>query len=177
MTTAIKVQVETGTLAENNAAFVYFYTPHYKHYTDWNNDTEVRLFGLVDRWDGSFGFPGGKVDEKPCGVMETLKETALREAVEEVGADNLDEDKLNLVCSHQAKKGFNTHLFTYEVGVEELYQLQHNSLVTSHGRIEGSNCLLVRHANDKSVYNLMNNSALASTVKEEIDVLVEGGLM
>lgn len=160
-------ELAPGTLGTDNAAFVILRTPHTKHYTRLGyQHISIRLIGLVHRWDGTWGFPGGK--QEPG---ETLAETAVREMREEIGYV-CDPDTLTLVCSHVAKPGFHTHLYDLEVTVDDIYAIQEGSLTSTHGRVEGGNCLVVAHGNCHGLDNLINHSPLAKTVKEELQWLM-----
>jgi 8-oxo-dGTP pyrophosphatase MutT (NUDIX family) len=73
---------------------------------------------MVRNFSGRLGFPGGNVDEKNVDNIDVLKETALREAKEEIGFDVLKGQSVDLLCSHyvEGQKGASaTHLFTVEV--------------------------------------------------------------
>ncbi len=170
-------QVNTGTLNKKNSVFVAFYTEAYHHYQtndecrDWGEqcwNTKIALLGTMMRWDGSFGFVGGKVDEG-----ETLKQAAIREVFEEVGS-TIQAEQLTLLCSHEMIDGHfhqNTHVYLCKVTPKEMYTTQQNSVNSEHGKIESSGFNVV-HMVDEAFSNLPN-LVWAGTAKEELNILLQ----
>lgn len=71
------------------AAFILY------HGTYYDEDGDIPFVVMVNRWDGKFGFPGGKVDEG-----ETPRQAAVRESIEEIGFRPI-EDNLDFLCVHE----------------------------------------------------------------------------
>lgn len=169
-------QVKTGSMADRNAAFVCLHTDNYKHYAgapaEWGEkalNADVTLFAAVVRWTGAIGFPGGLVE-----AGETLLECAIRECREEVGFSPSAEN-LVPVCSHEINPGFRSHLFSYKVTPEELYDIQRNSVDAEHARLEGCG-VIVYHSTKASRKNILNTPG-AKSVREELEVLMEKGVI
>lgn len=170
------VQVETGVMATRNAAFVCFHTDNYKHYAgapaEWGEkalNADVTLFAAVVRWTGAIGFPGGLVEEG-----ETILECAIRECREEIGFSPSAENLIP-VCSHEINPGFRSHLFSYKVTPEELYDIQRNSVDAEHARLEGCG-VIVYHSTKASRKNILNTPG-AKSVREELEVLMDKGVI
>lgn len=175
------LKIENGTIGNKNSVFVAFYTKAYHHYQtneecrNWGEqcwNTKIALLGTVMRWDGSFGFVGGKVDHG-----ETLMEAAIRETLEEVGT-NVKEDQLTLMCTHEMIDGDfhqNTHVFLCELTPDEMYQIQLNSQNSEHGKIESSGFNVVHMVDD--AFTNLPNLPWAGTGKEELNIMIESGLI
>ena len=174
-------QIETGTLGAKNSAFVAFYTKGYHHYQtseecrNWGSDawnSKIALMGVVMRWDGSFGFVGGKVDQG-----ETLLDAVIRETMEEVGTA-ITEEQLTLMCTHEMEDGNshqNTHLYLCELTPEELYKVRTNADTSEHGRVEAS-AFNVVHMVEDSFTNL-RQVPWAGTGREELEILFNSNLI
>lgn len=131
--------------------------------------TPAVLFAAVMRWNGMIGFPGGMVEPR-----ETLHQCAARECMEEINY-RVDVEKLKLFCSHKVNNNFNTHLFLYKLTPEEIYELQAQSGKAEHARLEGSG-VIVYHSTKDSRANILMTPA-AKTVREELELLIEEGLI
>lgn len=179
-------RIENGQMAENNSAFIAFYTKPYHHYQtsdacrSWGEKawfSKIALLGVVKRWDFESGFVGGAVDKG-----ETLLEAAVRECREEVGGE-VSQEQLTLVCSHEMKNedtGWiqNTHFYVCEVTPEEIYDLQTRSMnkkLAPDARTENAGYTVV-HMVDEAFTNLLN-AQWAGTAKEELRILFESGLI
>jgi 8-oxo-dGTP pyrophosphatase MutT (NUDIX family) len=175
------LKIKKGLMGEKNSVFVAFYTEAYHHYQtneecrNWGDEcwnTKVSLLGLIMRWDGSFGFVGGKVDGG-----ENLIDAAIRETLEEVGT-TINESQLTLLCSHEMIDGNfkqNTHMFVCTVTPDEIYEIQKNSQTSDHGKIESSGFNVV-HMVKESFVNLPL-LAWAGTGKQELNILIEDELI
>ncbi len=133
---------------------------------------EVPVMLMQGRWSGDFGFPGGKVDPG-----ENLKEAMLREVKEETGYESLS-DGFELLCSHQFEtkpgKTMNTHLYIKHENIETLKQIASSTLQAEDFIQENLGNIIVPLADygQKGINKFLKNQ-LASTVKEEIEVLIE----
>ncbi len=174
-------RIENGLMASKNSVFVVFYTKPYAHYRtneecrSWGADcwnSNIALLGMLCRWDGSFGFAGGKVDGD-----ETLLQAAMRECSEELNYTP-DESKLQLVCSHNMVDGSfnqNTHFYACEVTPEEIYNIRNLSCDSIHGQVENAGFNVV-HMTSTAPKNLMAYP-FAGTAKEELVILLESGII
>lgn len=170
-------QIDTGAVADKNSVFIAFYTDPYHHYQtnedckSWGEHawfSKVSLLGIIMRWDASYGFVGGQVDEG-----ENLLEAAIRECKEEVGL-SVKAEQLTLFCSHEMPEQ-HTHLFICKVTPEEIYNIQKESVGSYHGRVESSGFNVV-HMVENSFENLLN-SVWAGTSKEEFELLVKSNII
>lgn len=153
--------VQFGTLAAKNASFVIFHCEKSKHYDGkFKQDPDVILFGLQLRWNGTFGFVGGMLEQG-----ETLEEAVIRESLEEVGVV-VDVSELIPLCSHAVNDEFNTHAFTCLVTKDELYKIQQAASGAQDFKAEtcGFN---VSHLTPRSKKNIMKYP-FAKTVKEQL---------
>lgn len=171
-------RVEDGLMADNNSAFVVFYTDPVKIYNGADGlpeslwDLEVPLMGAMLRWDGSLGFVGGEVDG-----LETLLDAAIRECYEEVGFEP-DRDRLKLVCSHgmvSQERKQNTHLFACKVSKVELYEIRVRSCNSRHSQTESAG-FNVLHMNAQTLENIPSMH-WAGTALNEVKVLLEQGII
>lgn len=179
--TMIINRVENGLVAEQNSVFIAYFTKPSHIYQknpdcrSWGDDAwfaKVALLGVMVRWDGSFGFVGGKVDPG-----ETLIEAAKRESMEEINHRPKDED-LKLVCSHSMVHGGfeqNTHLYACEVTPEKLYEIRRQSGESVHGQVESAGFVAV-HMVKNAPQNLQNN-VWAGTALAELNILLESGII
>ena len=174
-------RVENGLFAENNSVFVAYYTePTHIYQTNpecrfWGDSAwfaKVALLGVMVRWDGSFGFVGGKVD-----AGETLLEAAKRESMEEINYTPADGD-LKLVCSHSMVHGKfeqNTHLFACRVTPKQIYEIRRNSTTSVHAQVESAGFVvvhMVKDAPEKLKANVWAGTALA-----ELNILLDSGVV
>lgn len=174
-------RVENGLVAEQNSVFIAYFTKPSHIYQknpdcrSWGDDAwfaKVALLGIMVRWDGSFGFVGGKVDPG-----ETLIEAAKRESWEEINHRPKDEE-LKLVCSHSMVHGKfeqNTHLYACEVSPEELYEIRRQSGESVHGQVESAG-FVVAHMVKNAPKNLKNN-VWAGTALSELNILLDSGVI
>ncbi len=117
------IEIPRGRLQKRNGAFVAMYCREVRPYLNYDRPIECardQAFPYILmqlRWDGAFGFPGGKVDPG-----ETLIEACVREADEEINAQ-IPPSELELICSHMEEGGdFAAHLFAREVTVDGLHE-------------------------------------------------------
>lgn len=157
--------VEFGTLAAKNAAFVIFHCEKTKHYgAKFKQDPDVILLGLQLRWNGTFGFVGGMLEQD-----ETLEQAVIRESLEEVGVV-VELTELVPLCSHVVNDDFNTHAFTCLVTPDEMFEIQKRAPDAQDFKSEtcGFN---VSHLTPRSKKNIMKYP-FAKTVKEQLTVFM-----
>lgn len=174
-------RVENGLVAANNSVFVAYYTEPTHIYQanpecrSWGDDAwfaKVALLGVMVRWDGSFGFVGGKVDDG-----ESLIEAAKRESMEEINHIPKDSD-LKLVCSHSMVDGNfkqNTHVFACLVTPEEMYEIRRKSTTSFHAQVESAGFVVV-HMVKNAPTNLKANT-WAGTALAELNILLDSGVI
>lgn len=171
-------QIETGVLGKNNAVFVAFHTNPVAIYhgissipeSEWNR--KVALLGVVIRWDGSAGFPGGSVEPN-----ESLVNAAIRECREEVGYSPSPES-LELRCTHKLIRShggrihtdLNIHLYTCKVTPARMYDIREKSTTSEHGRAEAAG-FNVMHMHGTTVSNL-HHMRWAGSGAYELDILM-----
>lgn len=174
-------RIANGLLAANNSVFIAYYTqPSHIYQTNpdcrsWGDDAwfaKVALLGVMVRWDGSFGFVGGKVD-----LGESLIEAAKRESWEEINYKPEDGD-LNLVCSHSMINGKfeqNTHLYTCAVTPEALYDIRRKSGKSIHGQVECAGFVVVHMV--KTAPQNLQKTVWAGTGLAELNLLLASGII
>jgi len=174
-------RIENGLVGDKNSVFIAFYTKASHLYQSnpdcktWKNNAwfaKVSLLGIMIRWNGVMGFVGGQVDKG-----ESLMEAVLREAKEEIGYVP-DESRLTLVCTHAMENERfkqNTHLYSCEVSVDELYEIRKKSVDSIHGRVESAGYVVVHMTPDAPDKLLGNN--WAGTGKAELKILLDSGII
>jgi ADP-ribose pyrophosphatase YjhB (NUDIX family) len=174
-------QVNAGQLAEKNSAFVAFVVDPIHHYQtneecrSWGYKawfSKIALLGVMVRWDGSYGFVGGKVDDG-----ESLIEAAIRECMEEVGHQP-DASQLTLVCSHSMVDGAfeqNTHLYICKVSADELYDIRSKSVCSQHARVESAGFAAVHMTS--TAPETLKKACWAGTALSELNVLLDSGMI
>ena len=134
---------------EGNASFVAIYAKGFKPWannlelSEEQQNTEVPIVLMLNRWDGRVGFIGGNVDNE-----ESLIEAALRESKEEINLSNVNESDLEPIVTHNFKAGsktLSTHLFVKEVSLEEFSKIQNEIPNSKEFGVEvmGSNKVLI----------------------------------
>ena len=174
MAVSIHPKLETGLMADSNAAFIAFICNDVKQYVNtpesWGvRDKKVTLLGMTSRYDSTQGFIGGMVDPG-----ETILQAAVRECKEEAGYD-VDASRLHLVCTHKIRDNMNAHLYACSVSVEEMYEIQRLALSARDARIEAGG-FIVHHIHSDTFQNLIESS-LAKTVREELYTLDQLGYL
>ncbi len=156
------VEILLEELAEHNGAFVAIYTRTMQPYLNYDRpidcpkDQKFSHVLMQLRWDGVFGFPGGKVDPG-----ETLRQACVREAKEEIGVD-FKEEQLIPVCSHKQEGGsFAAHLYAVEVTPEEMQDAIKRSWTAQDADAEVCGVIAPR----VSLYGLNQGKGIISFVK------------
>ena len=96
----------------------------------------IPRLAVINRWDGMFGFPGGKVD-----IGETPRTAAVREVKEEIGLD-LSIDDLYHVSSFR-KNDFTSNFYACCIDWSLMKQVPQMALAGSHNEGELSGVLLL----------------------------------
>lgn len=112
-------------MAKDTAVFLALSTKHpvYANYTeapDSIREEDIPLVLMISRWDGYLGFPGGYCDDG-----ETLPETAIREAYEELGVVLTEDEKrkMKIVSQHEIKDG-NLFVVLYSLEIDFIRMMQ-----------------------------------------------------
>lgn len=132
-----------------------------------DKETIIPMVLMINRWDGYMGFPGGKVDPKDYIngelSLETLKTGLKRELVEEIAFFDVDESKLEILCSlYHTNDNVYIHNFTYEVEYEEFKNIIKNSNRSIHFITEINSCFPVH------LITYRGNKGLPITLKQEM---------
>lgn len=122
------IRIPTETELERNGSFVAVYCRNMQPYLNYDRpincprDQKFAHIMMQLRWDGVFGFPGGKVDPG-----ETLRQACVREAMEEINLA-INEADLIPVCSHKEEGGnFAAHLYALEVDASRMLPIIQDS--------------------------------------------------
>lgn len=133
----------------------------------------INVVVMQNRWDGRYGFAGGKVDGN-----ETLIEAARRELAEEINVTKEETAGFNFeeVCTHEfsigGEKTMNTHLYMVKVNLEDLKGIMARSFSSEHIISENCGNVFVHLENYKNKgFNQFIKNNFASSVKEELVIL------
>lgn len=103
----------------------------------------IPLLLMTSRWDGHIGFPGGYAEQG-----ETLRDTCIREAYEELGitlsADEIH--KLRAVSLHETADK-TIVLYTLHVGMDRALEMMHGARYAPHFLSETCGVMLQQVAN------------------------------
>lgn len=179
----------TGNGTELNCVFVSILAKNVQPYANYKEVKKLRDRELVVpmvlaqmRWDGSIGFPGGKVDEEDkingCLTRESLINALCREMNEEINMslDKINKDNFKELCTFRdTEEDVYIHNFIYEVTADDLIPITQNALKSPH--IISENCgnvflHLVNYSDTKGINNLLNHRYSGSG-KEELIELIE----
>ena len=159
---------------------------HGAHVLIWAR-TETRLFGkhpmralalMTLRFDGTFGFPGGYIDDG-----ETIEEGLSRELREEIGLDPAQlvitpEDQLcsHLVTNHHGHQGSNLclHFFVKEVTEEFYLSIEKNILGAAEYGLETlgiTRVPLYTLSNERGFPGFLKNSFVGNSKEQLIKAL------
>lgn len=167
-------KVETGLQEEGKlqCVFALIYCKDalpYKHYTEVTEDIKSvqTAFVLMQlRWNGQFGFAGGKVDPG-----EDLKQALIRELIEEINFETT-EDKLLPLATFSDNKS-DIHSFSIEVTYEELLKIKDDSALSKHNIAENLGSVFAPIINSQyHEYNNFLQNNFCATAKSELETLV-----
>ncbi|MBX9668059.1 MAG: NUDIX hydrolase [Candidatus Obscuribacterales bacterium] len=173
------VEIGKEEVLERNGAFVAIFCRTIKPYVDYNRPIDCakeQTFSHVLmqlRWDGAFGFPGGKVDPG-----ETLKQACVREADEEIGAQ-LTEEQLIHVCSHKEEGGnFAAHLYAVEVDEAGLQEAIRRSWTAKDAIAEACGVIAPRISMygvnaDKGISLFLSRAPMSFSARHEFILVLE----
>lgn len=158
--------------------------PYSKKLKETDATTEIPLVLMQHRWDQLIGFPGGKVDREDYinGELsiETLKNGLVRELKEEINLDNIDRNKLKLLCTHHDTfDNIYIHNFIYEVDLEEFYAIFKNTITSDGIGIENCGAIighLHHYKGDNGICNLLEQKFAATGKLELIRLLTYLGI-
>ncbi|MEO2202333.1 NUDIX domain-containing protein [Paenibacillus pabuli] len=161
------------------AAFAILYSTDFQPYlsntllSDEERQRRVPLVFFINRYDGTLGFPGGKVE-----AGETIEQAVLREVSEEINVD-LIATHLDALCSHRfttsSGKVMNTHAFAYELETSALKRIAAYIGSSDNYLNEVFGCVLAPiydFAPNRGFINFIG-SPMASSVKEELAVFIQ----
>jgi len=148
MNTPSIIEVPVEQESEKNGAFVAIVCRDVRPYLEYDRpldcpkDQSFPHILMQLRWDGVFGFPGGKVDPG-----ETLRQACVREAHEEIGL-TLKESDLIPVCSHRKEGGnFTAHLYAVDVDAAMLHLAKIQALTAKDADAEVCGVVTLRVSN------------------------------
>lgn len=116
---------------------------NYPEVADEHRNTVIPLLLMMSRWDGHIGFPGGYAEPN-----ETLRETCVREAYEELGITLTAEEihKLGAVSLHETDDK-TIVLFTLHVEMDRALEMMHGVRYAPHFLSETCGVMLQQVAN------------------------------
>lgn len=173
------IEVPTEQMAANNGAFVAIYCRDVRPYLNYDRpiacakDQKFPYVLMQLRWDGVFGFPGGKVDPG-----ETLRQACVREAREEIGVSIKEED-LVPVCSHMREGGnFAAHLYAVEVDVDGLHAAIKSSWTAQDADAEVCGVIAPRvslfgSASGKGIVRFIRQTPMSFSARLELVLVLE----
>lgn len=173
------VQVPTEEATEKNGAFVAIFCRNVQPYLNYDRPIDCakdKAFAYIMmqlRWDGIFGFAGGKVDPG-----ETLRQACVREAKEEINAV-IKEADLVPICSHRREGGnFTAHLYAVEVDADGLRQAVLDSLNAEDADAEACGVITIRvclHGDkaDKGLARFVRDTPMSFSARSELVLLIE----
>lgn len=144
-----------------------------------NKDKKVTLCLMQMRWDGSLGFPGGKIDnneiENNIVTEEILINGLIREMEEEIGLNRnkINPNNFKKLCTFTDDK-FYIHNYIYDVDFEEFEYIFKNSINSQN--IISENCgsvvlHLTDYSSDKGIPNLLQHRYSATAKLELLKLL------
>lgn len=154
----------------------------YKYYDIKYKDKKIPSILMQMRWDGSIGFPGGKVEVSDYGYKLTeddLKNALCRELKEEINLLNIDTSKLKHSSTFESDIQY-IHNFKYEVNAEELINIYNNSSKAKHFFSENCGCILfqcAKYTEEKGYNNFVSNKFCASSLLELNHLIENEGLL
>lgn len=128
-----------------NAAFVMFHTDN--------------LILMNARWNGTWGFPGGMVEEG-----ESLLQAAVRECEEEIGA-KVGLADVEYKCNHLVREGLTSHAFSCKVSYDKLMEITKTAMIGEATHAEELNGVGLFDIDRHNFYKM----PLAPTVIEELE--------
>ena len=160
-------------------------TPYYKKVD--KKDIRMSIAFMQMRWDGSIGFPGGKVSKEEIiennGIVDVnlLKNTLIRELKEEINIeDNFIKKNYLKHLTTFIDGNYVIHNFSYEITYEEMIKLyQRASLCTAIGGENSGNILvhIYEYNKYKGLKNFFKNKFCASTKFELLELINNENLL
>lgn len=191
MTEKVKTGL-TGNGDELNCVFVSILAKNVQPYINYREpknlrrkDLKVPIVLAQMRWDGSIGFPGGKVDDtdKINGVVtrDSLINALCREINEEINIplDKIDKNNFQELCTFKDTKedtgeSIYIHNFIYKVEEKDLIPILKNALNSPN--IISENCgnillHLVDYSDSKGLNNLLSHRYSGSAKEELLELI------
>lgn len=138
-----------------------------------NRNIKIPMVLMNLRSDGTFGFPGGKLEKG-----ENLRQGIAREVMEEI-AYEIDIKKLKPLANFD-KDDKKIYTFKYEVNFKTLLNIRNNAVNATHslGEVSGYNLIhCINYAENKGFQSFINNNFCETSRSELIMLLNEVGVL
>lgn len=182
------IKLETGTILQDkpHCVFVsilcertrpflkYIYAKKYRE-----KHLVIPMTMMQMRWDGTIGFPGGKVDLEDYidgkVTEECLKNALLREMREEINVKEswIDKDNFERLCTFTDGE-FYIHNFTYRVNYRTFKKIFRRSISSEHIFSENCGsivCHLYNYTEEKGINNILKHNFCATAGLELKELL------